>query len=217
MTNVPDDTQSRLLEAAGEVFAEQGFKAATVRQIVERAGLSNIAAVNYYFGDKETLYAEAVKKAFRGRSAPAAAPNDWPAGTPPAVKLRAFIRAFAGDLINEHGSPWHMKLIARELTQPSAGCAAFVRDYARPHFEALCRILREVLPADATDEKCHLTAISILGQVIHHRCARPIIAQLVGSEEAATYDAERLGEHIADFSLAALGLSMLPAIKGDQQ
>src|SRR5262249_29528538 len=169
MTDNPDDTQARLLEAAGEVFAEEGFKAATVRKILERAGVSNVAAINYYFGDKENLYAEAVKKAFRGRSAPAAAPEDWPPGTPPAVKLRWFARPSAADLSNQHGSPWHMKLTARELTQPRAGCAAFVRDYARPHFEALCRILREVLPADTSEEKCHLTAISILGQVIHHR------------------------------------------------
>jgi TetR/AcrR family transcriptional regulator, regulator of cefoperazone and chloramphenicol sensitivity len=199
-----DDTQSRLLEAAGEVFAEQGFKAATIRKILERAGISNIAAINYYFGDKETLYAEAVKTAFRGRSAPITLPESSPAGTSPAVKLREFIKAFAADLIGEHGPPWRMQLVGRELTQPTAGCAAFVRDYARPHFEALCHILREVLPAGTSEQKCHLTAISIIGQVIHHRCARTIIAQLVGPEEAATYDAARLGEHIADFSLAAV-------------
>ena len=49
------DTEKRLLEAAGEVFAEFGYRAATVRQICEKAG-ANIAAVNYYFGDKEKLY-----------------------------------------------------------------------------------------------------------------------------------------------------------------
>ena len=57
--------------------------------------------------------------------------------------------------------------------------------------------------------KLHLTAISIIGQVIHHRCARTIISELVGPE-AQRYDAETVGRHIADFSLAALGLS--PAV-----
>src|SRR5437868_729412 len=33
----PDDTQRRLLETAGEIFAEKGFKGATVREICERA------------------------------------------------------------------------------------------------------------------------------------------------------------------------------------
>src|SRR5947208_13719431 len=48
-------TEKPLLEAAGEVFAEYGYRAATVRQICERA-TANIAAVNYHFGDKEGLY-----------------------------------------------------------------------------------------------------------------------------------------------------------------
>jgi TetR/AcrR family transcriptional regulator, regulator of cefoperazone and chloramphenicol sensitivity len=49
------DTEKRLLDAAGEVFAEFGYRAATVRQICEKAG-ANVAAVNYYFRDKEGLY-----------------------------------------------------------------------------------------------------------------------------------------------------------------
>ena len=43
------------MDAAGEIFAEYGYRAATVRQICEKAG-ANIAAVNYYYGDKERLY-----------------------------------------------------------------------------------------------------------------------------------------------------------------
>ena len=38
-------TRRRLLEAAGEVFAEHGFRAATVQEICRRAD-ANIAAVN---------------------------------------------------------------------------------------------------------------------------------------------------------------------------
>ena len=51
------DLKARLLEAAGEEFAEKGFEAARVRSICERAG-ANLAAINYHFGDKERLYVE---------------------------------------------------------------------------------------------------------------------------------------------------------------
>ncbi len=51
-TDTTHETRQRLIEAVGEVFAERGFRAATVRDICQRAQ-ANVAAVNYYFGDKE--------------------------------------------------------------------------------------------------------------------------------------------------------------------
>jgi AcrR family transcriptional regulator len=56
----PDKTRQRLLEAAGEIFAEQGFRKATVRDICARAD-ANVASVKYHFGDKEKLYSEILR------------------------------------------------------------------------------------------------------------------------------------------------------------
>ena len=53
-------TQNRILEAAGEVFADVGFRCATIRKICERAGV-NVAAINYHFRSKEVLYSEVLK------------------------------------------------------------------------------------------------------------------------------------------------------------
>src|ERR1700722_12315497 len=91
LTGADNDLEPRvrLLEAAGQIFAEKGFKGGTVREIIQRAGV-NIAAVNYYFRDKEGLYVEAVKAAACGRL-----PLEnlvWPDGTPPEGKLADFIR-----------------------------------------------------------------------------------------------------------------------------
>ena len=51
-------TRKKLLAAAGRVFAEKGYRDATIAEICRLAG-TNIAAVNYHFSDKETLYREA--------------------------------------------------------------------------------------------------------------------------------------------------------------
>ena len=59
-----DATREKLIEAAGEVFAEQGYAAATVRDICTLAG-ANVAAINYHFGDKRGLYAEVLKRMTR--------------------------------------------------------------------------------------------------------------------------------------------------------
>ncbi|HUE39042.1 MAG TPA: TetR family transcriptional regulator, partial [Candidatus Binatia bacterium] len=73
-------TRARLIAAAGELFAERGFRATTARDIAQRAGV-NLAAANYYFGSKKELYLEVLRANFaqisamlarRGGSRPAA-------------------------------------------------------------------------------------------------------------------------------------------------
>lgn len=52
-----DDPRERIISSARDVFIEQGFDLATVREITLRANV-NVAAVNYYFGSKDELISE---------------------------------------------------------------------------------------------------------------------------------------------------------------
>lgn len=58
------EVRARLLSTGLRIFATRGFEGATVREISEQAE-SNIAAINYYFGDKKGFY-EAVREYARG-------------------------------------------------------------------------------------------------------------------------------------------------------
>src|SRR5580658_7522029 len=60
----PDLTRDKLIDAAGTVFAERGYRSATIREICRRAG-ANVAAVNYTFGDKMGLYTEVLRHSVR--------------------------------------------------------------------------------------------------------------------------------------------------------
>src|SRR5438034_680479 len=73
------DTRQRLLEAAGEVFAERGFRDATTQEICRRAD-ANIAAVHYHFGDKEELYRTVIQ--YAEERAAESAPADVAPGAP---------------------------------------------------------------------------------------------------------------------------------------
>lgn len=53
------DTRATLLAAAREVFTEQGYDAATVRAIAQRAGV-DAAMVNHWFGGKDALFSESI-------------------------------------------------------------------------------------------------------------------------------------------------------------
>jgi len=59
-----EKTRNRLLTAASRIFAEKGFQEATIAEICEQAE-TNIASVNYHFRDKETLYLESWRFAFK--------------------------------------------------------------------------------------------------------------------------------------------------------
>jgi len=87
MPSGSEQTRTRLLEAAREVFAAHGFQGATVREICRRAE-ANVAAVNYHFGSKDELLAEALN--FNALKALQAAHP----GATPEVRLRLFIRDF---------------------------------------------------------------------------------------------------------------------------
>ncbi len=205
-TETPD-TRARLLEAAGQVFAEAGFDGTSVRDVCERAGVKNVGAVNYYFRSKENLYEEALRNAFQCPFTRLPAPH-WPEGTPPLVKLHDFIRGMILHILGDGVQPWQMTLLMRELQKPGPAGERLVRDMIRPINEILWGLLREILPA-VDERRLHLIGFSIVGQCFYHRFARPVIRLVVGQEEHASYDARVLAEHIVNFSLAALGLARL--------
>jgi len=203
-----DDTKNRILEAAGAVFADKGYNAATVREICTRAS-ANLAAVNYHFGDKRRLYVEAIRRAHQSRVEQAPLPQ-WPPGTSPQRKLADFIRTLLSRMLVEDGVSWHTQLMLREIAHPDSACEELVADYIRPQFDVLQRILGEMLPSDVGQERRHLIAFSIVGQCLHYRVAGKVVRMLVPREEYEGYTPERLAVHITALTLAALGLE--PAI-----
>ena len=199
------DVRRRILLAAAAVFAEKGFQAATVRQICQEAGV-NVAAVNYYFGDKERLYIETVRFAHQPDDEPVDLP-EWPEGTPPRTKLVEFITGLLTRMMGQR-APWQRQLMFREMLSPTVACRELVRTYIRARFDQLQQILNEVLPPETPVHKRHQIAFSIIGQVLHHHVAGEVVTLLIGEEEReAHYGLDELADHIADFSAAALGLA----------
>jgi AcrR family transcriptional regulator len=200
-----DDARTRILAAAGPIFAEKGFKNATVREIC-RAATVNVASVNYYFGDKERLYVEAVKHAHPLRDAPQSAP-EWPDGTPPRQKLADYIRAMAIPMLGARRERWQAQLLAREMMNPSTACRELVETFIRQRFNLLQQIVSEILPEGTPAHRCHLAALSIVAQFVYFRAGRGVIEMLLGAEEVAEHHrAEQLVEHITNVSFAMLGL-----------
>jgi AcrR family transcriptional regulator len=56
------DTRAAVLAVASELFAERGYAAATVREVVARAGCTK-PTLYYYFASKEELFLEVLREA----------------------------------------------------------------------------------------------------------------------------------------------------------
>ncbi len=200
------DARSQLLIAAGEVFAEKGYKAATVREICSRAHV-NLASVNYYFGDKERLYIEAVKNARRLREAEAPLPR-WSADTPPEKKLQTIIFTLLQRMLGADAAPWQLRLIQREIMEPTKACEEMVQEAFEPYFENLLEVLKEMLPPEISATQLHQLGFSVIGQCVFYRAHDKIVSMLVTDEElAARYRPDQLAEHISQVTLAALGVA----------
>jgi len=198
-----DATRGHLLEAAAEVFAEIGFRAATVRQICEKAG-ANIAAVNYHFGDKEELYKAVLRDTFV--SAVAKYPADF--GLPPKAdaeqRLRAFIHSFFLRLFSEGPSARHGKLMAREMIEPTSALDIVVREGIRSMSTVLLSIMNELLGPRVSDETKRLCAMSVVSQVLFYKHCRPVVTRMFPEMKFDAAALEQLTVHVTRFSLAAI-------------
>jgi AcrR family transcriptional regulator len=206
MTALPaaaSGTRLRLLEAAGDVFAERGFRDATVREIVARAR-ANVAAVNYHFRDKAGLYG-AVLEHFARESARRHPPQQGlPAGASAEDRLRAFVLALLKRTFDEGHQAVHGKLMSREMVEPTAALVPIVRDVIRPMYDRLRGIVRELLGPGASDRRVRLAAKSVVGQCLFYKHCAAVIERLEGPLPRGPAAVAALADHVADFSLAAL-------------
>ena len=196
--------KNKVLESAGEVFAEKGFKAATVREICARAGV-NLASVNYYYGDKEQLYLEAVKLAHPGRLEEGE--GTWPEGMTATDRLRIFIKMFLERLAKENDSSWQVRLFRREILDPTPFCRETLKEYFLDRFSVLEKIVTEILPPATPAWQRRQMCFSIVGQCVYFRAAKNVVLMVIGDDEYEThYNTHDLTEHVMRFSLAALGV-----------
>lgn len=198
-----DDTAHRVVEAAGPIFAEKGYEAATVREICSRAGV-NLASVNYHFGDKQQLYLDTVTLAHT-LLLEEVPPAQWPPDASPQQKLAAFIHAMLTRMLGQRQLGWQVRLLVREMLDPTIACKPLVRDFIRPQLNQLLEILDDLLPAHVDEQRRYQAAFSVVGQCLHYRVAREFVALLIPHRErAARYSIDQLAAHITEFSLAAL-------------
>lgn len=199
----PEQSRNRLLQAAVEVFADKGFQTATVREICNRAE-ANVAAVNYYFRNKENLYVEALNYAFQQAHQRYPMTDAANRALPPEQRLQAFVRTFLSRILDDSALGHHGKLIAREIADPTNALDGIVQTVIRPVFGLLSEIVPLLLGFTPDHALLHRCNLSILGQCLMFKHSRSIIDRMSPDIIADRAEIDRCAEHITRFSLLAL-------------
>src|SRR6201997_5661241 len=197
-----ENTRQKILSAAGEVFAEEGFEGATIRAITERAG-GNVAAVNYHFRDKAELYTKVVLQACSVQAALRDAMAH--AAGSPEDRLRGIVHHFVRYLLDPARPDWMRRLKAREMANPTAALDELVEKNLRPLRDEFLRpTLRDLTEGRFSQREIGLIASSVMSQCLYFLQYQPIIERLNPDFKNLKSNVAEIADHVTRFSLAAI-------------
>jgi AcrR family transcriptional regulator len=208
--NTTAGTRERILLAAQRIFAEQGFDAATLRDITEAAG-TNVASVNYHFRSKDELIRQTLDAALApvnaARLAALDAARDQAGNNP--LPVEAIVQALVRPMVElsrdaDGGRPLiRLLLQARALPRPET--SEVIASQFDPVHERFVDALEETLPG--------VTRALIVWRYDFARGAMmqiltdldPSIRRLSGLDsEASPVDDEAIVSHLVAFISAGL-------------
>jgi AcrR family transcriptional regulator len=205
--NGEDLTKERILDTAEILFAQKGYQAVSVRQITSAAEC-NLAAVNYYFGNKENLYLEV----FRSRWVPRAKRLQESfrkylasqQSLSESAVVRALAKAFVDGPFSDDERLRHSQLMTREMTQPTKAFEHVAEQVIQPFFKEVLERLESVSPDKVGEEEMLLNIFSIFAMVLYFNFARVAVSRVTGRTYDPSFRAQ-LVEQITQFSLRGLG------------
>src|SRR5262245_23625985 len=202
-------TGTRVIRAAGTLFAERGFHGTTMRDIAERAG-ANVASGHYHFGSKRDLYLAVLRAAFaevrglleRGGVQVDEARLDRMTPDELETLLEKRLALMLGSLLGPPPS-LHGTLMMREMLDPSDALPIVVSEFIQPMTEDVAAIVRRLAPR--LDEEHVLWCVaSIVGQALFYRLTRPAILRLLRLGDFTPAYEARLAAHIAEFAAGGI-------------
>jgi AcrR family transcriptional regulator len=196
-------TRSSLLGAAGRIFAEKGYHEATIAEISETAG-ANIAAVNYHFGDKETLYREAWRRAFRDSIEAHPPDGGVPANAPAEQRLRGQIRALLERISDEENREFSIS--HKELASPTGLLEEVMREELEPLRSRIEAVIGEIIGGSGSKGQARFCTLSVMSQCVIPAVITRVEKACHGGEHAfwRVDDIEAYAQHVIAFSLAGI-------------
>ena len=196
--------RARLIEVAGQVFAELGFDGAKGQDICRRAGV-HTAAIVYHFDGMAGLYRAVLEEARRRLVTTEALAAAVRAESDPRRQLEAFLGMIVGALTSPVSQTWAGRLFGREFVTPSG-------IYGRAHDRALvarAKLLKSIVgaltgkpPNDPLVARGCISTIAPCALLL--LVNRRKLKRMLPSLDLSADSAPQLTRHLIDFALAGL-------------
>lgn len=196
-------TQERLLRSACEIFAEKGFRDATVAEICEKAE-ANIAAVNYHFGDKRSLYDACWRHVFRVALEAFPLTEGLTDESSAEERLRVFIRAFVLRVFCDEEAGFFPRMMVKEMAEPTEALEAILNEVVAPQKQMLEDIIRELLGEDADEMDIRACSFSVISQCVFFAFNKAMRKQHFEGMPDRDRHVDMLARHIWRFTLAGI-------------
>jgi TetR/AcrR family transcriptional regulator, regulator of cefoperazone and chloramphenicol sensitivity len=199
------EARQRLLMAGLQLFAQQGYKQTSTRDLAEAAQV-NVAAISYYFKDKAGLYRAVFFE-------PLGSPQDNIArfsapGLSLAAALRAYFAGFLEPLQQGDMARLCVKLHFREMLEPTGLWAEEISQGIQPEHRALVAVLCRHLGLAQADVELQRLAVCLTGLAVHVHVGRDVVDVLVPTLNTSPQAVDQWAD-----ALVMYGLAMVQAEK----
>jgi TetR/AcrR family transcriptional regulator, regulator of cefoperazone and chloramphenicol sensitivity len=197
-------SRERILHAAIRLFALQGFKNTSTRDIAKAAKV-NIASLNYYFGDKAGLYRATFAVTCPQMDHPqACAPHQIKGfsrpGIPLAQAMREFLSEFLQPLALGELFPWGMRLLYREIVEPTGLWREELEKNVKPLHAAMQRLLCREFDRLRPDADIERLSHAIIGMAVHVVIGYDVIMEVSPRLLCDEIAVQRMADRIALFA-----------------
>lgn len=194
-----DLTKSKILDAAGRLFAQDGFAKTTNKAIAKLAEV-DLAAINYHFNGRDGLYIAVLIEAHTHYIDEERILALLNSSQTPTEKLEAFFETLVDKLIEP--DPWHSKVFFRELFSPTIHLYAFMQTGGANKFLLIKKIISQVSGIDENHPGLLACVLSTMAPCIMLIIADPNLPEPLKS--ISKIESKVLVKHLMTFSLAGL-------------
>jgi AcrR family transcriptional regulator len=204
-------TKQKLLDSACEVFAEKGYRMATITEICRRAG-ANVAAVNYYFGDKDSLYVAAWRQAMQQFLAGIQEPS---VDLSPEERLGFVIHQFIVKILVKDGPRnTFRRMELMELANPTGLIDGAWKEEIAPRRQEMVELIQQIMGTDVPESAVRLCEMSIVNQCRGYNLLRRSRVDFLDEDELTPECVDQIADHTTQFSLAGIK-AIRNGVRGD--